>query len=336
MFFSSWLRRRSSKRTAERRSTHKPTAPQFRPHLEALEGRIVPSTLTVTNNLDSGAGSLRAVIARANSKDTIVFAPALTGQTITLTSGELDISRSLTIRGPGAGNLSISGGDASRVFEVDGSKSAVTLSGLTITHGKSYAGGGGDFNSASGGGILNYQANLTVSDCTISYSSGSQGGGIRNDGGTVTLTACTLSHNHSDNGGGFFNNGTASLSGCTLIANTATSDGGGLYNFSGTNILSVNGCTFTSDPPFVGPAQSAEYGGGIYVNAGTVTVSNCTFASNIASQGGGAAIYNLYGRLTISGSTFSDPYNYDRDYIDGMFYSGNGGFYTDGGGNTFH
>ena len=107
----------------------------------------------------------------------------------------MDITKNLTIQGPGAGNLSISGGDASRVFEVDGAKTTVTLSGLTITHGRSYLGGGGDFNSSSGGGILNYQAKLTVSDCTVSYNSGSEGGGIFNDGGTVTLTACTLSYN---------------------------------------------------------------------------------------------------------------------------------------------
>ncbi len=309
------------------------TAAGFRPQLESLEARDVPSTLTVTNNLDSGVGSLRAEIAAATGKDTIVFAPTLAGKTITLTSGELDITRNLTIQGPGAGKLSISGGDAGRVFEVDGAKTTVTLSGLTITHGRSYSGGGGDFNSTSGGGILNYRGKLTVSDCTLSYNGSSEGGGLFNDGGTVTLTACTLSHNSSGDGGGLFNNGTASLSGCTLIDNTATL-GGGIYNFSGLNSLSVSGCTFASSPPDVGMAQSADYGGGIYVNAGTATVSNCTFASNFASNSGGA-IYNLYGKLTISGSVFSDPYNYDHDYIEGMFYSGNGGFYTDGGGNTF-
>src|SRR4051794_33323571 len=115
--FTSLLERMTGRSQPRRTPARKPTL-GFRPRLETLEGRIVPSTtLTVTNNLDSGAGSLRAEIARANSKDTIVFAPALAGKTITLTSGELDITRSLTIRGPGAGNLSISGGDAWRVFE---------------------------------------------------------------------------------------------------------------------------------------------------------------------------------------------------------------------------
>jgi hypothetical protein len=69
--------------------------------LQALQDRWLPSTLTVLNILDSGAGSLRAAIAAANPSDTIVFAPSLNGQTITLTGGELIIQHSLTIAGPG-------------------------------------------------------------------------------------------------------------------------------------------------------------------------------------------------------------------------------------------
>src|SRR3954447_24114469 len=90
---------------------------RFRPRLEGLEDRTVLSTLTVTNNHDGGAGSLRAAIKAANSGDTIVFAPSLDGQTITLTSGELAISKSLDIEGPGADKLAVSGNNAVRVFD---------------------------------------------------------------------------------------------------------------------------------------------------------------------------------------------------------------------------
>jgi hypothetical protein len=74
-------------------------------HLPAVPGgagRARPAQHAVLNNLDSGAGSLRAEIAAARSKDTIVFAPSLKGQTITLTSGELLIDKDLTIAGPEA------------------------------------------------------------------------------------------------------------------------------------------------------------------------------------------------------------------------------------------
>src|SRR5579872_6472508 len=69
----------------------------FVPRLEGLEDRNLPSTLTVLNNLDSGPGSLRAEIAAAHSGDTIQFASTLKGQTITLTSGELAITKNLNI-----------------------------------------------------------------------------------------------------------------------------------------------------------------------------------------------------------------------------------------------
>src|SRR6516225_4543869 len=89
---------------------------RFRPNLEALEDRWMPSTLTVTSIADKGVGSLRADIAAAQSGDSIVFAPNLDGQTITLKS-ELLLDKNLTITGPGAGQLTVSGNNSSRVFE---------------------------------------------------------------------------------------------------------------------------------------------------------------------------------------------------------------------------
>ena len=83
----------------------------FVPHLEALEDRAVLSTLTVVNLLDSGPGSLRDAVATANSSpgaDTIKFASGLKG-TIALSS-ELAITDDVTISGPGAGRLTVSGG----------------------------------------------------------------------------------------------------------------------------------------------------------------------------------------------------------------------------------
>ena len=57
-------------------------------------GTAQAATLTVTNTNDSGAGSLRGVLASAVSGDTIVFDTAgvfATPQTINLTSGELTL-----------------------------------------------------------------------------------------------------------------------------------------------------------------------------------------------------------------------------------------------------
>ena len=88
----SWLRKRRTGQPQTRRTSAR-LAPRFRPQLEALEDRSMPSTLKVTNIFDSGKGSLRYEIAAANTNDVIVFSKKLDGKAITLTSGELDISK---------------------------------------------------------------------------------------------------------------------------------------------------------------------------------------------------------------------------------------------------
>src|SRR5262249_27024072 len=128
----------------------------FLPRLEFLEDRSTPSTLTVLNNLDSGAGSLRAAIAAAHNGDTVVFASSLSGATITLTSGEPAINERLDIEGFGAANLTVSGNDDSRVFDVVKSTANVTIAGLTIAHGA----------AVQGAGIDNV-GKLTVSHCAF-------------------------------------------------------------------------------------------------------------------------------------------------------------------------
>src|SRR6266542_4437929 len=78
------------------------------PRLEALECRTLPSTFTVLNLDDSGAGSLRQAVLDANAlpgADRIAFAPGVRDGTIALTSGELSIKDDLTIDGPGASRL---------------------------------------------------------------------------------------------------------------------------------------------------------------------------------------------------------------------------------------
>src|SRR5688500_3911057 len=89
---------------------------------------------TVTNKNDSGAGSLRQAITSSVSVETITFAAGVTG-TITLTSGTLLIDKSLTIQGPGANLLTVSGNNAVLVFNTAYGDFDITLSGLTIANG---------------------------------------------------------------------------------------------------------------------------------------------------------------------------------------------------------
>ena len=73
------------------------------PAFTLMEDRIVLRPLWVTSNAETGAGSLRVIIATAPSGSTIRFANSV--HNITLTSGPLLVSNSVTIDGPGANEV---------------------------------------------------------------------------------------------------------------------------------------------------------------------------------------------------------------------------------------
>src|SRR5262249_49395588 len=141
-----------------------------------LEDRTLPSTLTVLTNADSGPDSLRQAIADAQSGDTITFAPDMRGQTITLTSGELAVSKSLDIEGLGAADLTVSGSDAIRVRDVSGAGVALPIAGLTIAHGR----------AAAGGGIYVAGGNVNVEQNTLSANQAVGGPGVPGGNGFGT------------------------------------------------------------------------------------------------------------------------------------------------------
>src|SRR5262249_44416599 len=188
----SWFHRllKSRSRPAPRRRPAR-----IRPQVEGLEERWAPAVDTVLNLNPSGAGSLADVLAAANAGDTIVFAPGLSG-TIT-PGGPLTVAKSVTIQGPGAAALSISGdnnvigGNGQQVFLINAGVSA-TISGLTITNGLASS----SIRSANGGAIDN-EGNLALLGDVISNS-----------------TASTAGVNIDAFGGGIFSNGTLSLVNC--------------------------------------------------------------------------------------------------------------------------
>jgi parallel beta-helix repeat protein len=275
--------------------------------LEMLENRWVPSTLTVKNTNDSGPDSLRAVIAAAHTGDTINFSNATASETvnfydgkvhtIALTSGELLVSRNITIAGAGADKLTISGSHLSRVFEVASSTRSVVLSGLTIT--------GGLAQFANGGGVLNH-GSLTVSTCVVSDNSatGSGGGVFNDDTGTLNVTGSTISHNTVPNdGGGIDSHGVLTVSASTLDDNCAHNGGGGITNNRGAMTVSTS---HLDD-------NTGGFGGGL-LNIGNATVSGSTLSGNHADGGQGGGIANFFnvsrrgtvaGPLTLSGCTLS-------------------------------
>src|SRR5262245_45283174 len=246
--------------------------------VEALEDRRVPAAFTVTNVLDDGSvGSLRWAISQANATagaDTISFSSTVfnTPRTIALTGGQLTLTdpAATTITGPGAGLLSISGNNASRVLRVNVGATAA-LSGLTIT-------GGLRTDTLGGDGVLNY-GSLSMTGCNISNNSASgSGGGLVAVNATTTLTSCTISGNHAAGslaGGLTFQGGSASLIGCTISGNAAY-EAGGLLDAAAT--VWLTNCTV---------AGNSAASGGVVVRTGSpvVTLTNCTVSGNSSSNG---------------------------------------------------
>jgi hypothetical protein len=179
--------------------------------------------------------TLRDAVTTANnrhpSKDTIGFDPGVfsTPQTIFLTQGQLNITDSVKIKGPGARLLSISGNKASRVFYV-GDVVTTTLDSMTIRDG--YAGnGGGIYNTGilivMGSTVSGNNVPPYYDDCGNYY--GGTGGGIFNDGGAATIDNSIISGNFSSgDGGGITTNGTLTVNASTISGNIATADGGGI------------------------------------------------------------------------------------------------------------
>jgi hypothetical protein len=290
-----WFNRRPQ--PCRRRTTQR----RCQPCLEVLEDRLAPAVLTVNTTSDGNDPtvlSLRQAIQAVDSQslavlspqqqqqvsgnlgdnDQIVFAPGLSG-TIQLTQGELDLTQSVMIAGPGAANLSIDAQGLSRIFAVLNPDINVTLDGLKITGGMA-----SDMNGALGGGIFN-EGNLTVSNCILSHNSVQSfgdGGGIENDFGNLTVSNCTLADNSAmGQGGGIFNNGgNLVVNNSTLSGNSASISGGGIDNLNGRGTLMVCNSTLFGN--------SAGFEGGAIENWGTATLTSVTVTGNVTGDEGGA------------------------------------------------
>jgi hypothetical protein len=289
-----------------------------------LETRLVLSTWTVTSAADSGAGSLRATIAEAGNGDTITFARSLRGQTITLTSGQLAVTKSVDIVGLGQDELTISGDGTSRVFAV-ASGTTVAIDQLTIANGLADQGGGID-----NAGIL------SISDCSLvgnealgdSAATGLGGGIFNEPGSSLTVVDSAFANNQVVGGaglgfgGGMMNEGNASVTGVSFTNNTARGGtigygaGGAISNQLGA-VMTIGSSTFTGNQAFTGLGPIALGGaidndnGVVATNPGGImTVINCTFTGNQAIDNAffaaGGAIISTFSTITLTGSRFTN------------------------------
>lgn len=254
---------------------------------------------SVTNNNDSGAGSLRQAILDANAltgADQVTFIDGL--DDIVLTSGELVITDEVSIIGPNNGQT-INGNRTSRIFAVNNPDAFLNLSNLNIIEGgrtsiaDSSSNQHCEPNSAYGFGICT-EGNLSLNFVTINMN-GYAPFEIPNDiygvgiyvGGDLVSQNSIISNNS--------------------IVTYGRAQGAGVYVKNDTVLtntqISNNSC------------KAFDYcsGGGLYVQNGDLELRNSTLLSNRAesikekfndeSSSGAALIEN--GDLTMINSTIS-------------------------------
>lgn len=257
--------------------------------------RTVNSVADTTDGIcDVASCTLREAMTVAQPDDTIAFSNLFNApQTINLTGVLPDISANLTITGPGADRLTVrrsTGGDY-RIFLV--AAGSATISGLTISNGK----------SGFAGGIL-VHGSLTLNDAAVTGNESAIGGGVYLDGAGMLIQRTTISGNKASDGAGVYiyryhesAGAISTLTNCTVSANTGpgisiTSDGG-----SGNVDVYLNNSTIAGNT-----------GGGIiasgYASTATTHVKNTVLADNglasLVQNGSGGSV------LTGGGNVASD------------------------------
>ncbi len=262
----------------------------------------------------AGNLTLREAINQANANagaDTITFDHSLLGQTVTLGGTSLAISDDVTINGDIDGNhradITISGNNASRIFDMSGSGTHVQLASLTLTNGHAV--------SDTGGAILaDGIASLDITDTTIENNAAdvSAGGIFANT--TLTVTNSTISNNTAGQFGGGVsvdNTQSATFTNTTLYNNHAARDGGGIDTSSSAHLTILNSTIANN--------SADGSGGGIDLFDGTVaTVTNSVVALNTA---------------VVSGPDISDTGTPPTLVADHSFFGTDVTIDTDGGGN---
>ncbi len=265
-------------------------------------------TVTVTNLSDDGsAGSFRWAILQANadpSINEIIFDAALTG-TITLTSNLPNIAEGLTIRGPGALLLSISGNNLYKMFMVN---TSVTLTISDLTFKQCGA-------SAYQNGSMFYvtRSRVIATNIIVTENSNSTPFYSKDGGSLISISNSTFTANSSTLFGSDYGNTPSTTENDSVYENKIIVTGSTFSNntgliFNTERFVKIDSCIFNNNT-----TQLANFRG-----LNRYQVLNSTFTNNT-----GYTLFYFYS--TIAQGTFLSTLGSNHHLFDSNTFSGNTG-----------
>lgn len=225
--------------------------------------------------------------------DAITFGSISYPATITLASDMPTITQTLTITGPGALNLAVSGNNLYRPFDVFGPLT-LTVSGITIREGND------SHLLSQGGGMSAVNSQVRLTNVNFISNTANNGGAVYIAGSSAaTITSSLFTGNRAlvEFGGAIYlSSDSLTMVDSTFYTNTSVQFAGAIYNVFGT--LNVSSSLFISNT-----ADSA----GAIDSARVMTITNTTFFGNRTVGGSGGAIFFDFGAQpgNVINSTFS-------------------------------
>jgi hypothetical protein len=260
----------------------------------------------VTTAIGDGSGSLRQVLADAEPGDVVGFdTNGDFGEPTTISlSNQLILGRDVTIDGPGAGDLSVSGDGTDRVFRIEEDVD-VRLANLTVTGGVAPLESHGALGMVRLGGCLFVAPGgsltldgVAVTGCQAPADMGpGSGGGIANLDGTLVIRDSEIRGNVATSGcgGGIVNHGSLRIESSAIVGNEAEGDdGGGICNLG--------------EPLTIVDSELRENvaldGGGVFSSTTGMSILDGTIVDgNRAIRGGGMFVAGEAEDWVLSGAT---------------------------------
>ncbi|MGB5811054.1 MAG: choice-of-anchor Q domain-containing protein [Polyangiales bacterium] len=261
----------------------------------------VRDELEISSLANAGPGTLRELLAVAPAGSTICVESGVVG-TIEISTEAINVSTSLTLVGPGAEQLRVSGGDALPILVVEVSGD-LTLRGVTLTN-------------ALGTAIRN-DGTLTLTDSVVkdSTAAGTGRGACVTSAGALSVSRVTFRGCSAFNAGAIdIVGGSATFEAVTFSENSTTGNSGAAMVANASAVVAVTNSTFSGNfttgtnrvggavAAFGGPAEGSltlrhntffdntatGEGGGLYMSSDTVVrLESNIFAGNTATAGPG-------------------------------------------------